>query len=147
MTADIHARIRLSLIAAVVGTGVLTLVACEGVRHLPTRGSFSKARAVLETNCVHCHGHERLKNMPAFADTRELTQLVGPGKWIVPGHPEQSRFLLAVTLADNQAGAMPPTGHAIAKWEIEALRDWIAAGASVPAGEPTPLVPRGPGPR
>jgi hypothetical protein len=85
--------------------------------------------------------------MPAFADTRELSSLVGSGNWIVPGHPERSRFLRVVTLADNQQGAMPPTGHAVRKWEIENLRDWIASGAPIPAGKSITLTPRGPGPR
>lgn len=85
--------------------------------------------------------------MPAFANTVELSQLVGSGNWIVPRHPERSRFLRVVTLADDQSGAMPPTGHAIAKWQIEALRDWIATGAPIPGGKPIPLTPRGPGPR
>lgn len=147
MKAFILARIRASVIASVVGMGVFAFGGCEGMRSRPTPGSFSSVRPVLETNCVHCHGHERLKNMPAFADSRELARLVGPRNWIVPGHPERSRFLRVVTLADNQAGAMPPTGHAIVKWEVEALRDWIAMGASIPAGQPVPLTPRGPGPR
>lgn len=137
-----------SLIAKLsAGFAIAAVVGCAGFRNWTAPGSFSSVQPVLETNCVHCHGRERLKHMPAFADTRELSQLVGSGNWIVPGHPERSRFLGVVTLADNQSGAMPPTGHAIAKWEIEALRDWIATGAPIPAGKPIPLAPRGPGPR
>lgn len=126
---------------------IAAVVGCAGVGDRTAAGSFSSVRPVLETNCVHCHGHERLKQMPAFADTPELSRLIGARNWIVPGHPERSRFLRVVTLADNQSGAMPPTGHAIAKHEIEALRDWIATGASIPTGTPIPLTPRGPGPR
>jgi len=85
--------------------------------------------------------------MPAFPDTRALARLIGPDKWIVPGHPERSRFFRAVTSADEQPGAMPPTGHAIAKSEVEALRAWIAAGAPVPEGASVELVARGEGPR
>ena len=84
--------------------------------------------------------------MPAFTDTRALTRLIGPGNWIVPGHPERSRFFQVVTLADAQPGAMPPTGHAISKAEVEKLRAWIAGGAPVPKGVPLVLVARGEGP-
>ena len=84
--------------------------------------------------------------MPAFTDTRALTRLIGPGNWIVPGHPERSRFFQVVTLADAQPGAMPPTGHAISRTEVEAMRAWIAAGAPVPEGAPVVLTTRGAAP-
>ena len=84
--------------------------------------------------------------MPALIDTRALADLIGPGKLIVPGRPDESRFFKVVTLADNEAGAMPPTGHAIAARHVEALRKWIAAGAPVPA-QVQPLKPRGEAPR
>lgn len=85
--------------------------------------------------------------MPALADTRSLAGLIGPANWIVPGHPERSRFFQVVTLTDAQPGAMPPTGHAISAAEVEKLRAWIVAGAPVPAGAPVALLPRGEGPR
>lgn len=127
--------------------GIAAIAGCAGIRSRIEPGSFSNVQPVLETNCVHCHGHEHLKYMPAFADTQELSKLIGARSWIVPGHPERSRFLHVVTLADDQSGAMPPTGHAIAKQDIEALRDWIATGASIPPGKPIALTPRGHGPR
>jgi hypothetical protein len=84
--------------------------------------------------------------MPALTGTRALAELIGPGKLIVPGRPEDSRFFKVVTLADNESGAMPPTGHAISKRHVEALRNWIASGALVPA-QAHPLKPRGETPR
>jgi hypothetical protein len=85
--------------------------------------------------------------MPAFADTGALSRLIGPANWIVPGHPERSRFFQVVTFADQTPGAMPPTGHAISRSEIEALKAWIAGGAPLPQGAPIPLKRRGEGPR
>jgi mono/diheme cytochrome c family protein len=110
-------------------------------------GSFADARPVIERNCVHCHGSQRLATMPSFNDTRALAALRGPGKWIVPGQPESSRFLQVVTLADSQPGAMPPTGHAISADEIAKLHAWIAAGAPLPDGAPVSLKPEGAAPR
>lgn len=110
-------------------------------------GSFASVRPVLESNCIHCHGDARLPNMPAFNDTGALARLVGPNNWIVPGHPERSRFFQVVTFSDEQPGAMPPTGHALSKADAEKIRAWIQAGATLPEGPNVKLVPRGDGPR
>jgi hypothetical protein len=139
-------RARLAASITSVATSAV-LVGCAALSLGPQPGSFASVRPVLERNCTHCHGLERLAGMPPFPNTGELARLIGPKNWIVPGHPERSRFLLVVKLADEAAGAMPPTGHAISRPEIEALRDWIAVGAPVPQGEPIALAPRGPGPR
>ncbi len=107
--------------------------------------AFSQVRTVLETNCVHCHGDNRLSTMPPINDTHALTKLVGTS-WIVPGKPEMSRFFQVVTFPDTIPGAMPPSGHAISKRDVQILRDWINAGARVPAHNIT-LHPQGPLPR
>lgn len=85
--------------------------------------------------------------MPSFRDTAALAAITGKGGYIVPGDPEHSRFFNVVTLSDNQAGAMPPTGHAISGADVAKLRAWIAAGARVPEGPPVILTPRGIPPR
>ncbi len=126
--------------AIIVGAG------CANPGQRGAAGSFASVRPVLESNCVHCHGPNHLPNMPAFTDTRALARLTGPANWIVPGHPERSRFFQVVTFADKQPGAMPPTGHAISRSDAAALRAWIMAGAPVPDGAPIVLTPRGEGP-
>jgi mono/diheme cytochrome c family protein len=108
--------------------------------------SFDQARTVLEASCVHCHGSERLAGMPSFASTRDLAALTGPGRLIVPGAPEQSRFFQVVTMSDSDIGAMPPTGHALTPREVGVLKAWIAGGAGLPE-ENIPLRPHGRAPR
>ena len=112
----------------------------------PVDPSVSRALAVIEANCVHCHGEQRLQTMPAVADLSSLRALIGEGGLIVPGRPEASRFFTVVTLSDTQPGAMPPTGHAITREEVGALRAWIVQGAALPPGN-RPLKPRGEPPR
>ena len=109
--------------------------------------AFQPVQAVLETNCVHCHGDNRLSSMPSIHDSNALAKLVGTGKWIVPGRPEQSRFFQVVTFPDQVPGAMPPTGHAITSSETVILREWILEGASVPKGSNIIFTPRGKMPR
>lgn len=117
--------------------------------HEPTseERSFEKVQMVLETNCVHCHGKDRLTTMPPISDSRALTKLIGPKTWIIPGKPDSSRFYQVVSMPDTMPGVMPPTGHAISKQEVAMLRQWIVAGAQVPAGRTIKFTPRGVPPR
>lgn len=107
--------------------------------------AFGPVQTVLEHNCVHCHGDNRLSTMPPINDTQALSKLIG-SHWIVPGKPEVSRFFQVVTFADETPGAMPPTGHAISKQEVQMLRQWIKAGAKLPEHN-VKLTPQGPLPR
>jgi mono/diheme cytochrome c family protein len=135
------------LAASMAAVTIFASGGCAGFGSRGTPGSFASVRPVLEANCVHCHGTNRLAHMPPFTDTRALAGLIGPANWIIPSHPERSRFFQVVTLSDAQPGAMPPTGHAIRQRDIERLRAWIAAGAPVPDGDAVTLTPRGEGPR
>ena len=138
---------RLLILAGLAVVPIVGGPGCASLGHRGADGSFASVRPVIESNCVHCHGRNRLARMPAFTDTRALARLIGPANWIVPGHPERSRFFQVVTFTDEQPGAMPPTGHAISRAEVAALRAWIAAGASLPQGAPVVLTPRGEGPQ
>ena len=106
---------------------------------------FAGVRTVLEHNCVHCHGDNRLSTMPPINDTQALAKLIG-SHWIVPGKPEASRFFQVVTFPDEIPGAMPPSGHAISRKYVQTLRDWIKRGAKVPERN-VKLMPQGPLPR
>ena len=117
---------------------------CSVLKPLPSdeKEAFAQVQAVLETNCVQCHGKNHYKEMPALTSTRSLASLIGPGKWIVPGKPDESRFYKVVTFPAGAWGTMPPTGHKLSETEARTLRTWIQAGAKVPSGN-IPLKPRG----
>ncbi len=126
----------------------LGLAACSAPQSAPdSHPTFAKAKVVLETNCVHCHGDNRLSGMPSIATTRALAKLIGPGNWIIPGQPDQSRFFQVVIFPDEIPNAMPPTGHGISAPEIADLRAWILAGAPVPTQRHLKLRPQGEAPR
>ncbi len=126
--------------------GSLLLATTCATRPSAAAGSFASVKPVLESSCVHCHGAQRLPGMPSMTDTGGLAALTGSNGLIVPGRPEESRFFTVVKLADSEAGAMPPTGHALADKDVAALSSWILAGAPLPA-EVTPLIPAGQAPR
>ncbi|MCX6856837.1 MAG: hypothetical protein NTV80_18255 [Verrucomicrobia bacterium] len=109
--------------------------------------AFAKVQVVLEKSCVHCHGDNRLSTMPSIQNSRALEKLISQGGWIVPGKPEQSRIYQVVTFPDEVPGAMPPTGHAIDRADVQVLREWIATGAKVPTGKVIPFRPQGSLPR
>jgi mono/diheme cytochrome c family protein len=109
--------------------------------------AFAEVQTVLEVNCVHCHGDNRLSTMPPIQNSDALSKLVGKGGWIVPGKPEQSRFFQVVTFPDTVPGAMPPTGHAIRQAHMQVLREWITNGAKVPSERTIKFTPRGALPR
>lgn len=108
-------------------------------------GNWGPALTILEHQCVHCHGDNRLSTMPPINDTHALSKLIG-SHWIVPGKPQASRFFQVVTFPDEIPGAMPPSGHAISKKDVRILQDWIKAGAKLPA-QNVKLIPVGPLPR
>ena len=109
-------------------------------------GSFDSIVPVLEHSCVHCHASQRLATMPSFNDSNALAAIRGPGKLIIPGSPETSRFLIVTKLSDDELSAMPPTGHALSKKEVETLRVWIQQGAPLPK-ENVRFSPHGESPR
>lgn len=130
------------LLLIATGCSVTGPVSSSGGKH----SSFDKVRPVLEGSCVHCHGAIRLPTMPSFNSTKALASITGPGKLIVPGAPEKSRFYQVMTLSDDQAGAMPPTGHGLDPKELAIIRQWILEGAKVPQEDIT-LIPHGQSPR
>ena len=133
-----------SILVAAVLTALL--VSCSTTPTTPAETkAFAAVSTVLETNCVHCHGDNRLSTMPPINDSHALSKLIGK-HWIVPGKPEMSRFFQVVTFPDTVPGAMPPSGHAISKTEAQTLRKWIKDGARLPA-QNVKLTPHGPLPR
>ncbi|MBB5034817.1 hypothetical protein [Prosthecobacter vanneervenii] len=124
---------------------VLLSSCAHTVRQAADASGADAALHVLEHNCVHCHGDNRLSTMPPINDTRAIAKLIG-SHWIVPGRPDASRFYQVVIFPDEVPGAMPPSGHAISKKDAHALRQWIKDGARLPA-QNVKLTPRGPLPR
>lgn len=144
-TADMNSSVR-PVLFPIAGAALLLAGCATAPGGGATTSSFDQARTVIEASCVHCHGSQRIAGMPSFSSTRDLAALTGPGKMIVPGNPEQSRFFQVVAMSDSDIGAMPPTGHALTPQEVEVLKTWIAGGAVLPEKN-VPLRPHGRAPR
>src|SRR5437764_351706 len=96
----------------------------------------SSVRPVLVENCYDCHGEQRMGGLRL--DSREGMLKGGrSGPAIVPGDPEKSLIIQAVrqtrdTLKMPKGGRLKPS-------EVDALVEWVRAGASWPS-----LAPGGP---
>ncbi len=89
-----------------------------------------KVRPVLVEHCYSCHGEKKDKGALRL-DTRDATLKGGDsGPALVPGKPEASLIVKAVTYKDANI-QMPPKGKLPAE-HIAALTEWVKMGAPDP---------------
>jgi hypothetical protein len=89
-------------------------------------------KPLFESRCVWCHGDD--KTLAGLNLQDREASLDGALRFIVPGHPEQSRIYRAVTLEAAHPNTMPGDGWGITRSQEEALKNWIGAGAPWPEG-------------
>src|SRR5262245_16664495 len=91
-----------------------------------------RVRPVLAANCYNCHSaNTNAKRAPPVADRNGLLQGGNGGPAVVPGHPEKSRLIRAVSHTDAKL-KMPPEKR-LTDEQIADLTRWIADGAAWPA--------------
>ncbi len=89
-----------------------------------------KVRPLLVEHCQECHGPDKHKGGLRW-DSREGWQVGGDsGPPIVPGKPDQSLMMKAVSYKDRDL-KMPPDRR-LAPEEVAVLRQWIEQGAPDP---------------
>src|SRR5436309_9343823 len=92
---------------------------------------LQKVHPLLEAKCFGCHGEP--KDREAEFDMRTRQGLLKGGESgqtaLVPGDPDQSRMFQAV-LRRGKLKMPPKDRNQLSPEEIEALRQWIAAGAA-----------------
>jgi hypothetical protein len=86
---------------------------------------------IFETRCVHCHEGEKPKGGLSLVSARRLQKGGESGPVVVAGKPDESLLLDYVS---GDKPEMPKDGKPLSPAEITAIRDWIAGGASWPAG-------------
>jgi hypothetical protein len=86
----------------------------------------TKIRPVLATRCYGCHSAKLKAPMAGL----RLDTKAGMRGVIVPGKPDESRLLTALSYSDPDL-QMPPTGK-LPDSVIQDFKDWIAAGAPDP---------------
>ena len=91
---------------------------------------------LLQRHCYKCHSHDaKTPEGGLVLDSRSGWATGGDsGPAIIPGQPEASLVLQAISYVDDDL-RMPPNGQ-LKTAEIEVFRKWIAAGASDPRQTP-----------
>ena len=99
----------------------------------------SRVRPILADRCVKCHGPKK-QSSGLRLDSRESVLRGGEsGPAVVPGKPEESLLVQAVSHQHDEL-KMPPGGK-LAEPAIAALGQWIALGAPWPADAPHGTAP------
>lgn len=86
-----------------------------------------EALAAFAAKCVQCHGPEVPHPKAAFGFVTDLDRLVASGKYVRPGHPEDSEVWKEISEGD-----MPPDeakAGPLSQGEKDAILAWIVAGA------------------
>lgn len=112
---------------------VLLLGSSVGGRGSAADVDFTRAvRPILVAKCQKCHGAEKNKGGLRF-DTREGLLALGDSgaASVVPGQSAKSELLRRVSSKDALE-RMPPSGAPLSMAEIDTIRKWIDAGATVP---------------
>src|SRR4051795_3569884 len=90
----------------------------------------AKIRPILAANCYDCHADERMGGLRV--DSREALLKGGrSGPVIVPGDPDKSLLIEAVR--QTRATLKMPQGGRLTAAEVDALVEWVKAGAPWPA--------------
>ncbi|MEO0795221.1 MAG: c-type cytochrome domain-containing protein [Verrucomicrobiota bacterium] len=108
---------------------VMTIAAVD-----PKVALFNAAHAVLERNCFECHGATKQKG-DYRVDSAEAIMTVGRGRKepVVAGDPNASELYYRILLPADDDDVMPPSKKPrLSPQAIEAVHDWIAAGAYWP---------------
>src|SRR5438094_860475 len=126
---------RKGLLTATRHSTVLVLLAATAHAQDDSREFFeTKVRPLLAARCYGCHGLSKVGGLRV--DSRGGLLSGGKsGPAIVPGKPEQSLLIRAVTHADPKL-KMPLSGAKLADREIADLSTWIEAGAPWPDAPP-----------
>jgi hypothetical protein len=93
-------------------------------------------KPILSENCFKCHSHsaDKIKGGLVVDSLGGLVKGGDSGPAIVPGKPEESLLIKAISYADEDL-KMPPKGKKLSSDEIEKLNHWVKMGAPWPGGK------------
>ena len=100
----------------------------------PAADYLRDIKPVLKARCYACHGALKQKAGLRVDSAANLHKGAKGEDVLAIGKPGESELLARLTSADAEE-RMPPEGTALKPAEIAAIREWIAAGAPVPANE------------
>ncbi|MCE9561446.1 MAG: PSD1 and planctomycete cytochrome C domain-containing protein [Planctomycetes bacterium] len=100
-------------------------------------------KPLLRAKCYACHGAIRQKGGLRLDAGQFVIKGSKRGGVVVPGEPDESALIEAITAHGKDHPRMPPEGEgeALNEKEVALFRDWVKAGAKAPT-EPVPDDPK-----
>jgi len=96
---------------------------------------LSSVEPILRRHCFSCHSHEKKIKGGLALDSRGGWERGGEtGPAIVPGNPDNSLLIKAVSYGDHDL-QMPPD-EPLSAADVALLREWVRSGAHDPRAEP-----------
>ncbi len=123
------------LAVAALGVGALTADAhAQEKQPSPEALKFfeTRIRPLLAENCYQCHGEKKQRGSLRLDSLATILEGGDRGPALIPGQPEKSLILKAVSHADPDF-KMPPTKK-LAREQIADLTEWVKMGAPWPGG-------------
>jgi hypothetical protein len=94
----------------------------------------TQIKPILRTNCYECHGGPKAKRDIRMDIEDKFSAVIGAEGFIVPGKPEESRFVEVLKLAHEEEDRMPRPGpnknQPLKSGEIALIEAWVKEGAS-----------------
>lgn len=141
----IHSAVLIRLGAALFASALLSMCLSTPAPETPAANAqklfTDEVKPILEKNCLTCHSgaNPTLLNLSNHA-APFLPDPTGRA-YIVPGKPDQSLLVEAVSREGLHQRAMPNLVVTLTDMEIGTLREWISAGAPWPTGRAGVLRP------
>ena len=132
----------LALVALLVMLGTLTGAARLGAAE-PVDAAFfeRKVRPLLAAHCLACHDARKQKGGLQLTSRPAALKGGDTGPAVVPGNPNASLLIKAVTYKDPDL-QMPPKGDKLSDAEIATLTEWVKMGAPDPRAAPASGSPK-----
>ncbi len=117
-----------------------TLVMCHSGRPSKTPAAEAQrlftdhVKPILQTHCLRCHSGDQPGIMDLSNSTAAFLPHPDGRAYIVPGKPDHSLIIEAVSRDGLHQRTMPRLLVTLTDMEIGTLREWISAGAPWPAG-------------
>lgn len=126
---------------------VCSLTMCQSAKSPPKAGSEAQrlftehVKPILQQHCLRCHSGANPGLMNLSNSTAAFIRHPDGRAYIVPGKPDESLIIEAVSRDGLHQRTMPKLLVTLTDMEIGTLREWITAGAPWPTGPAGNLQP------
>ena len=100
----------------------------------------TEVKPILESNCLACHNSDTHPSKLNLSGLGAVLATRGTRRFIVPGHPDDSLLVTAVSRKGSHSKVMPRFDLSLTDDQVAVLREWIQDGAAWPKGSQGQLV-------